>query len=80
LLLLDEPAAGLVHQEIGELKKIIAGLRDMGMAVLLVEHHMELVVEASLQAYARPGRFRGQFRDVCVETPLTPFCLFNLIA
>jgi len=45
LLLLDEPAAGLVHQEIGELKKIIAGLRDMGMAVLLVEHHMELVMD-----------------------------------
>jgi len=45
LLLLDEPAAGLVHHEINDLKDIIARLRDLGMAVLLVEHHMELVMD-----------------------------------
>jgi branched-chain amino acid transport system permease protein len=47
LLLLDEPAAGLVQQEIQFLKKLILKLRNAGISVLLVEHHMDLVMEIS---------------------------------
>ena len=39
LLLLDEPAAGMNSEEIGELK-----LRDRGVTILLIEHVMELVM------------------------------------
>jgi branched-chain amino acid transport system ATP-binding protein len=45
LLLLDEPAGGLNHQEVGELAGAIRKLRDdFDLTVLLVEHHMNLVM------------------------------------
>ena len=47
LLLLDEPAAGLVQQEIQFLKELIHKVRNAGITVLLVEHHMELVMDIS---------------------------------
>jgi ABC-type branched-subunit amino acid transport system ATPase component len=47
LLLLDEPAAGLVAEEIEALKRLIATLRQAGVAILLVEHHMDLVISIS---------------------------------
>jgi len=47
LLLLDEPAAGLVAEEINTLGHLIRQLRASGMTVLLVEHHMELVTSIS---------------------------------
>jgi ABC-type branched-subunit amino acid transport system ATPase component/ABC-type branched-subunit amino acid transport system permease subunit len=47
LLLLDEPAAGLVAEEIRTLAAIICRLRTSGMTVLLIEHHMELVTRIS---------------------------------
>jgi ABC-type branched-subunit amino acid transport system ATPase component len=47
LLLLDEPAAGLTAGEIEELDMLITKIRDMGVTVLLVEHHMDLVMEIS---------------------------------
>ena len=48
LLLLDEPAGGLNHEEVGELAAFIRQLRDeRGLTVLLVEHHMNLVMEVS---------------------------------
>ncbi len=48
LLLLDEPAGGLNHQEVAELAALIRGLRDdLGLTVLLVEHHMNLVMTVS---------------------------------
>ena len=44
LLLLDEPAAGLTHDEVRELGEVIAQVRsDFGLAVLVVEHHMGLI-------------------------------------
>jgi branched-chain amino acid transport system ATP-binding protein len=50
LLLLDEPAAGLSQGEIDELAGTLAGLRDeLGLALLLVEHHMGLVMRVSDQ-------------------------------
>jgi branched-chain amino acid transport system ATP-binding protein len=45
LLLLDEPAGGLNHEEVGELGDVIRKLRkDFDLTVLLVEHHMNLVM------------------------------------
>ena len=44
LLLLDEPAAGLTHEEVHELGALIARVRsDFTLAVLIVEHHMGLI-------------------------------------
>jgi branched-chain amino acid transport system ATP-binding protein len=46
MLLLDEPAAGLNHEECKELTNLLRTLRDAhGMALLLVEHHMAVVME-----------------------------------
>jgi branched-chain amino acid transport system ATP-binding protein len=48
LLLLDEPAGGLNHEEVGELATFIRRLRDeLELTVLLVEHHMNLVMSIS---------------------------------
>ena len=45
LLLLDEPAGGLNHEEVGELGELIRNLRkDFELTLLLVEHHMGLVM------------------------------------
>jgi branched-chain amino acid transport system ATP-binding protein len=45
LLLLDEPAGGLNHEEVGELGALIRRLRgDYGLTILVVEHHMNLVM------------------------------------
>jgi branched-chain amino acid transport system ATP-binding protein len=50
LLLLDEPAAGLNHQEVEELLGWIREIRDgMDISVLLIEHHMNLVMRVSDQ-------------------------------
>jgi ABC-type branched-subunit amino acid transport system ATPase component len=45
LLLLDEPAAGMNAEEIADLDQRIRRLRDQGRTILLIEHHMELVME-----------------------------------
>jgi branched-chain amino acid transport system ATP-binding protein len=48
LLLLDEPASGLNHEEVGALVALIREIRDrLGVTVLLVEHHMSLVMSVS---------------------------------
>ncbi len=44
LILLDEPAAGMNAEEIEELEQRIRRIRDSGITVLLIEHHMELVM------------------------------------
>ena len=48
LLLLDEPAAGLNHEELEGLMALIRRVRDgLRVTVLLVEHHMNLVMRVS---------------------------------
>ena len=48
LLLLDEPAGGLNHEDVGALGALIRTIRDrLGITVLLVEHHMSLVMQVS---------------------------------
>ncbi|MFN2469810.1 MAG: ABC transporter ATP-binding protein [Gaiellaceae bacterium] len=45
LLLLDEPAGGLNHEEVEELGGLVRRLRaDYALTILLVEHHMALVM------------------------------------
>jgi branched-chain amino acid transport system permease protein len=44
LLLLDEPAAGLRHQEKQALADVLRQLRSEGLSILIVEHDMELVM------------------------------------
>lgn len=47
LLLLDEPAAGMNPIETGWLMELIRKIRDRGITVLLIEHHMNLVMGIS---------------------------------
>src|SRR5262249_12546504 len=47
LLLLDEPAAGLTHGEIEDLKALIRLLAESGITIVLVEHHVEMVMTVS---------------------------------
>lgn len=52
LLLMDEPAAGLSHEDMDELAGLIRRIRDeRGVSVLLVEHHMQLVMGISERVY-----------------------------
>jgi branched-chain amino acid transport system ATP-binding protein len=53
LLLLDEPASGLNHEEVAGLNSLIRGLRErLRLTVLLVEHHMGLVMSISERVVA----------------------------
>ncbi|MDH3066971.1 branched-chain amino acid ABC transporter ATP-binding protein/permease [Achromobacter insolitus] len=47
LLLLDEPAAGLNPAETEQLTELIVKLKNMGLTILLIEHHMDLVMAIS---------------------------------
>ena len=48
LLMLDEPASGLSHEEVDDLARLIVSLReDLGLTILLVEHHMGMVMRIS---------------------------------
>lgn len=47
LLLLDEPAAGMNPKETADLMGLIRRIRDRGITVLLIEHHMSLVMGIS---------------------------------
>jgi len=52
LILLDEPAAGMNPQETEELTKFIGVLRgELGKTILLIEHHMDLVMDISDRIY-----------------------------
>ncbi|MBR7777860.1 ABC transporter permease subunit [Undibacterium rugosum] len=44
LLLLDEPAAGLTAPDIKELVAIIRKIREHGITIILIEHHMDVVM------------------------------------
>ena len=53
LLLLDEPAGGLNHEEVGVLMGLLRQVRErLRLTILLVEHHMNLVMRVSDQVVA----------------------------
>jgi branched-chain amino acid transport system ATP-binding protein len=47
ILLLDEPAAGMNPQEAVEMVSLISRIRERGLAVILIEHHMKVVMSIS---------------------------------
>jgi len=47
VLLLDEPAAGLSRQDTDKLSSLLSTIANFGIAVILVEHDMQLVMEVS---------------------------------
>jgi branched-chain amino acid transport system ATP-binding protein len=48
LLLLDEPASGLNHEEVGRIGALIRELREkLSLSILLVEHHMQLLMSVA---------------------------------
>ena len=47
LILLDEPAAGMNPAETAELAALVTRIRDRGLTVLLIEHHMNVVMKIS---------------------------------
>ncbi|MGA7452631.1 MAG: ABC transporter ATP-binding protein [Rhodoplanes sp.] len=70
LLLLDEPAAGLNHEEVDKLMTLIQSLKDLfRLSVLLVEHHMNLVMRVSDKVVALD--FGRKIADGAPETVRT---------
>jgi branched-chain amino acid transport system permease protein len=47
LILMDEPAAGLTALEIDDLDKLIKNIKNQGISVLIIEHHVSLVMSIS---------------------------------
>ena len=47
VLILDEPLAGLMEQEIRTVMEILVHLRNQGLAIVLIEHHIEAVLAIS---------------------------------
>lgn len=47
VLLLDEPASGMNHQESAHIVRLIGELRTQGFAIVLVEHNMHVVMNIS---------------------------------
>lgn len=47
LMMVDEPTAGMNDSETLQTMEIIGGIRDLGVTVLLVEHHMKVVMSIS---------------------------------
>jgi branched-chain amino acid transport system permease protein len=47
VLILDEPAAGIPAGEIASVSEVIRRIRDAGVTILVIEHHMDLVMGVS---------------------------------
>jgi branched-chain amino acid transport system ATP-binding protein len=47
VLLLDEPAAGIGGADMARLAEVLYSLRDEGIAVMLIEHHMDLLMKVT---------------------------------
>ena len=47
LIMLDEPAGGLNHEEVAALATVMRAIRERGVTTVLVEHHMSLVMQVS---------------------------------
>jgi branched-chain amino acid transport system permease protein len=47
LLMLDEPAAGVNQTELQKLARLIGRIKEAGVTLLVIEHHMELIMGVS---------------------------------
>ena len=45
VLILDEPAAGMSQPDVERLKQVIARIRQAGIGIILIEHHLDVVAE-----------------------------------
>jgi branched-chain amino acid transport system ATP-binding protein len=69
VLLLDEPASGLDTTETVELQRVIRGIADDGVGVLLVEHDVDLVFDVADRVYAMAeGRLLAEGAPDAVRT------------
>ena len=69
ILLLDEPAAGLGGEDMRQLSERLLALRAGGMAIVIIEHHMDLIMQITdrivvldrgrLLAYGTPAEIRS---------------------
>jgi len=57
VLLLDEPAAGLSREDTNKLEKLLSTIASFGIAVILVEHDMQLVMSVSEQVLVLDGGY-----------------------
>ncbi len=61
LLLLDEPTAGMNPQETRQAEELIFKIRDLGLAVLVIEHDMRFIFNLC-DRVCLPGARRGPGR------------------
>ena len=47
MLLLDEPGAGLGGADMDKLKTLLMELRAAGVALVVIEHHMDLIMSVA---------------------------------
>ena len=82
LLLLDEPVAGMNHDEADDIRRLMLTLRDSGLSILLIEHDMAFVMNLCdylyvldfgvMIAQGRPEQIRtqsGRFWMLISDTP-----------
>ncbi|MCS7172082.1 MAG: ATP-binding cassette domain-containing protein [Armatimonadetes bacterium] len=84
LLLLDEPASGLGGEQRGELARLIREIREEGVTVVLVEHGVEMVLQAADRSVRDnlllSGFGRGLPRSRMEERLCLVYSLFPVLA
>jgi simple sugar transport system ATP-binding protein len=61
VVLMDEPTAALGVQETGRVEQLVAGLRERGLAVVIVSHNLDQVFRLADEVYVlRRGRLAGR--------------------
>ena len=73
MLFLDEPAAGLSEGEIAKLGQVLRAVKERGIAVVLIEHHMEFLndlVDEVIVLDAGQMIYRGDMRGMYVSAPV----------
>ncbi len=73
IILLDEPTEGLMPRIVGEIRGIIEALRRDGVAVLLVEQNVPLVLDVASRIYImEKGLVRHEAAAADLRADLTP--------
>ena len=73
MLFLDEPAAGLSEGEITKLGQVLRAVKEQGIAVVLIEHHMEFLndlVDEVIVLDAGQMIYRGDMRGMYTSAPV----------
>jgi branched-chain amino acid transport system ATP-binding protein len=81
LLLMDEPAAGLINSEVEEIDEILRTLsKEMNIAVLIVEHRIELldtIADSVIVMDAGEIIARGKLHDI-IDSPAVRAAYFEV--